>query len=722
MPDMAASAALLNQRYRLLAIIAGGGMATVYKAQDTQLNRVVAIKTLRDSFAGDPTFVQKFREEAQAAAGLNHPNIVTIYDVGRDVFNGMNRQYIVMEYVAGQDLKHDMRDRLATGRQFSIDEAVDIARQICEGVGAAHKRGVAHCDLKPQNIIITPEGAAKVTDFGISRAYTSLVGEKAETVWGTPQYYAPEQATGNPPNAASDVYSVGVILFEMLAGRLPFESNNGRELAQMHLSAEPPELHRLNPNVSLQLESIVRRALAKDPSNRYRDAVQFARILGSYLEQGREQTISTASTIASAATDGSKSSNMVPGMGGSTIPAGNTAPTAQPIGKAGRSQPQRIVERQAVHVGPAAAISGGTAVDTGGTASTTGATNSLPRVSTGRDWLLWALAAVALACVLGLIPLYLTDVRAYLAPPGQLATITPLPVATVALPIGSVATPSKNVAIVPALTGLTLEAAQQRVALSGLQLNVITETLDATLTQTLIGDQLPFANSQVPPGSLINVSLRRAPPSQQVPVELAGRLFDESISRTLSAVGWTLIVSDIFSLLPEKTILVSDPRGGAMLSVSGTLTIGVSTGGRADISATFAVPILLESVKLRSEKFTPGQPIDFDVTWRGTGRVPRDYKVFVHLLENDQYVLVAQDADREPRNFGSSSRTSGWVAGTVVTDNYTLIVPSNQRPGRYRIAIGLYQDQQPRVTVTSGGRASEVIRDSVVVRTIEVIR
>ena len=723
MPDVPAAAALLNNRYRLLAIIAGGGMATVYKAQDTQLNRVVAIKTLHDTFATDPLFVQRFREEAQAAAALNHPNIVTVHDVGMDAFNGMQRQYIVMEYVAGQDLKHDQRERLATGNPFTINEAVDIARQVSEGVGAAHKRGVAHCDLKPQNVIITPEGAAKVADFGISRAYTSLIGEKAETVWGTPQYYSPEQASGNPPNAASDVYSIGVLLFEMLAGRLPFESTDGRELAQMHLTVQPPELHRLNPNVSLQLESIVLRALAKDPANRYRDATQFARILGSYLEQGREQTISTASTVGNPTAAGSRPAASAATTPGGTVPSGNAAPRPRPIGQPGLSQPQRVVERPLPGaLGTVNAATGAISAARPPGSASTGGTGAMTATRAGRDMLVWLLGALAFICVLGLVPVYLVIYRAYTAPPGQLATVTPLPVASVNVPLGVVPTASKIVAIVPALTGIPLDEAQRRAAFAGLKINVMTETLDATLTQTLVAEQLPIANSQVSPGSLINVTLRKAPPLQEVPIDLTGRIFDDGISKTLAAVGWTLVLTDAFSLQPEKLILTSEPRGGSRLSVSGTLTLTLSSGGRAEINATFAIPIVLDSIKLRSDKFASGQPIDIDVKWRATGRVPRDYKVFVHLLEGDRYALVAQDGDREPRNFGSASRTSSWNAGTVVADNYTLVVPNNTKPGRYRIAIGLYQEQQPRLTVTSGGAASEVVEQSVVVRTIEVFR
>jgi serine/threonine-protein kinase len=221
---------LLNNRYRLLAIIAGGGMATVYKAQDTLLNRIVAIKVPRDRAsignARNAEFERQFREEATSAANLNHPNIVSVYDVGKDVVNGVERQYLVMEFVEGQDLKQAIRNAWATNQAFGVDEAVIVARQVCEGVAFAHRRGLVHCDLKPQNVLLTPEGRVKVADFGIARAFTTSLPEKADVVWGTPQYYAPEQAQGQPPTPASDVYSIGVMLFEMLTGRLPFEGKN----------------------------------------------------------------------------------------------------------------------------------------------------------------------------------------------------------------------------------------------------------------------------------------------------------------------------------------------------------------------------------------------------------------------------------------------------------------------------------------------------------------
>jgi len=179
---------LLNNRYRLVELLGSGGMAVVYKAVDTLLHRPVAIKVLREAYADDPSFLARFQQEARAAARLDHPNVVTIYDVGQEG----NLHYIVMEYVEGEDLKTIIRRE----GPLSVDRAVDIAVQVAAGVGHAHKAGIVHCDVKPQNVLVTPEGVAKVTDFGIARALSESGLTDPDVVWGSPLYFSPEQAAG----------------------------------------------------------------------------------------------------------------------------------------------------------------------------------------------------------------------------------------------------------------------------------------------------------------------------------------------------------------------------------------------------------------------------------------------------------------------------------------------------------------------------------------------
>jgi tRNA A-37 threonylcarbamoyl transferase component Bud32 len=273
---------LLNNRYQLLELVGSGGMAIVYRGEDTLLKRPVAVKVLREPYSDDPAFLKRFRREAQAAAALDHANVVRVYDVGQDG----TRHYIVMEYVDGQDLKTLIRRR---GR-MNVEQAVTIAAQIATGVGHAHQAGVIHCDVKPQNVLVTEDGRAKVADFGIARALSESGLTDPETVWGSPLYYSPEQAAGESPTPASDVYSIGVTLYEMLAGTPPFQAEKPTALALMHMRGDPPPLSVRCPGLPPQLESIVRKALAKEPGERYATAGQLSRVLRDYMKQGVEAT------------------------------------------------------------------------------------------------------------------------------------------------------------------------------------------------------------------------------------------------------------------------------------------------------------------------------------------------------------------------------------------------------------------------------------------------
>jgi len=273
---------LLNNRYRLMEPVGSGGMAVVYKGTDTLLERRVAVKVLREGFSSDPAFLARFQREARAAAQLDHPNVVTVYDVGQDG----DMHYIVMEYVDGQDLKSLIRQR---GR-LSVNQALDITIQVCAGVGHAHKGRLIHCDIKPQNVLVTQDGRVKVTDFGIARALSETGLTESETVWGSPLYFSPEQAAGDPPTPASDVYSIGVVMYEMLSGAPPFQAEKATALALKHMREEPPPLAVLNPQVPPQLEWIVRKVLTKEPSARYRTADQLGHVLEEYHKHSEQMT------------------------------------------------------------------------------------------------------------------------------------------------------------------------------------------------------------------------------------------------------------------------------------------------------------------------------------------------------------------------------------------------------------------------------------------------
>jgi serine/threonine-protein kinase len=270
---------LLNNRYQLLEQLGSGGMSDVFRARDLMLERSVAIKVLHENYSNDSAFQQRFRQEARAAANLSHPNIVTVHDFGLD----HGQLFIVMEHIPGKDMKTLLRQR---GR-YSVEEAIPLMVQACAGIGYAHRAGLVHCDVKPHNMIVTPDARLKVTDFGIARALSTIMpDERADVVWGSPQYFSPEQATGEAPSPASDVYSLGIVMYEMLTGALPFTAPTSEELARMHLETPPIPPSEYVPEIPPALEQIMLKVLSKEPAARYRTADQLGRVL---LRFGTEQ-------------------------------------------------------------------------------------------------------------------------------------------------------------------------------------------------------------------------------------------------------------------------------------------------------------------------------------------------------------------------------------------------------------------------------------------------
>src|ERR1700733_11354209 len=261
---------LLGGRYELDGVVGRGGMAEVYRARDIRLDRIVAVKTLRDDLARDQTFQARFRREAQSAASLNHPSIVAVYDTGEDMVGHTPVPYIVMEYVDGRTL----RDLLRDDRRLLPERALEITDGVLRALDYSHRNGIVHRDIKPGNVMLTRTGDVKVMDFGIARAVSDAQATMTQTaqVIGTAQYLSPEQARGERVDARSDLYSTGCLLYELLTGRPPFTGDSPVAIAYQHVREAPVPPSRIDPELPPWCDAIVLKAMEKDPADRYQSA------------------------------------------------------------------------------------------------------------------------------------------------------------------------------------------------------------------------------------------------------------------------------------------------------------------------------------------------------------------------------------------------------------------------------------------------------------------
>lgn len=324
---------VLSDRYRIEERIARGGMGSVYLATDQRLDRRVALKVLKEELADDARFVERFRREARAAGALSHPNIAGVFDFGQDA----QLYYMVMELAQGRDLARVLREEAA----FSVERSVRIASQIAQALDHAHSAGVVHRDIKPPNVIIGEGDRVKVTDFGIARAIGDATLTATGSVLGTAHYISPEQAGGGEVGPRADLYALGIVLYEMLTGSLPFTGDSALAVAMRHVSDDVPPPSELNPEVPPALDEVVDRATAKDPAARFADAREMVDALGATLER-----------------TGEVATTAIAGAAGGAVAAGTTEPlgtTVWPI-PGSHYDPQRLGRTVLITLGALAVI------------------------------------------------------------------------------------------------------------------------------------------------------------------------------------------------------------------------------------------------------------------------------------------------------------------------------------------------------------------------------
>ena len=534
--------AVVAGRYEVVRRVGTGGMADVYLARDSQLDREVALKILHSQYASDESFVERFRREAHAAASLQHPNIVQIYDWGHDD----NVHYIVMELVDGRSLK----DVIAADAPLRPAEAARIAGQVLAALAYAHRSHVVHRDVKPGNILLGQDDAARVTDFGIARAGEGSTMTQTGTILGTAYYLSPEQAQGLPLDARSDVYSLGVVLYEMLSGQRPFEGDSPVAIAYKHVREQPRPPSHATPGIPRDLEAIVLTALQKRPEDRYSSAALMRRDLEAF-SQGRDVT----ATIASPA------------------PSDSTQVLRQ-VG---------VVDRVAVKR-PGWLVALALALLAGGLALGTWSVINLFRPAIGTEAVPTVVKlnpdqAQRLIRARGLEPSFQGNEPSDDIAAGLITRQLPAPKSTIALgsEVKYWVSSGKPFVDVPDIQGRHVSDAAQILRTLGLALGTRTNVFDLDAPPDTVVGQNPRAGEEVRSGTPIDVTVSRGAETSTVP-DVVGRTETEA-TRILANAGFRVVSQEEFNDdFAQDRVFAQDPGSGEDAENGSTVTIFVSRG------------------------------------------------------------------------------------------------------------------------------------------------
>jgi serine/threonine protein kinase len=581
---------------------------------------------------------------------------VTVYDVGQD--DGVN--YIVMEYVEGQDLQALLQAR-AGAAPMRIGQALDIVIQICTAVAFAHERGILHCDLKPHNVMILADGQVKVTDFGIARALSA--DQDQGPLWATPHYASPELLAGQALTPASDIYSIGVILYELIAGRRPFDGTSAAQVARQHVLNAPTPVQQYNPRAPRYIQQILDRTLAKEPTSRYTSAKQLAQFLIAYRQHGEAVT--------------------------------------QPL------QPIVVTDAKPAPPPPPRV-------------------SSVPPVRTlpkpGFDWLMLILAGLAFLSVMGLLPLWGTVISRALSQPT--VTPTPTPVSTeqtVSTPTPAAQTtthpatptPTSEVQVLaPDIIGQELEEARRLVREKGLTLAVIEQRHDSEVPASHVIAQDPPSNRLLAPGAEIGVVVSLGPKMILMPVVVGFPAAIEQLD--LQDLEMLVVITETWSLEPVGLVISQTPPAGTEIPTGSTVTLTVSSGSQNAVRANLGQKVLLASCEFNELTFHRGDVLQMIITWEVLARFSDSYKVFIHITDDEGHILTQLDKDPLDGN----RPTNTWQPGEKFLDPYTLILPANASPGSYWVRVGMYRGDT-RLDVVDPGLARQK-DNAVLVRQITV--
>ena len=616
---------VIDERYEISAHLGSGGMAEVYCAKDTQLGRLVALKVLHERFAADEEFVERFKREASSAAGLAHQHVVGVYDRGE--WEGTS--YIAMEFVSGRTLKQIIVEHGPLAPQA----AVDLTVQILRAARFAHRRGIIHRDFKPQNVIVDDEGRAKVTDFGIARAGASDMTQTG-SILGTAQYLSPEQAQGHAVGARSDLYSIGIILYELLTGRVPFQAESAVTIALKQVSETPVPPSELNPRVTPELEAVVLRALAKEPPARFADADEFIAALEAAASRIPSQRAIAAAEAAAAALP----TAAVGAAGGAVM-----APPPPPPPEAASDPPTGVYPAPLVREQRREAIVAPPPPP------------PLPRPSARKRWPWILLGGLAL---LGLILLLV-----------------------------SVLSPDR--VQVPNVVGSSISVATTRLQSEGFEVATVRDNSDKP--RNIVIGQDPGGGSTADKGSRVTINVSEGPRIVNVP-EVVGKGRLEA-RRTLTAAGFKVRETKAASAtVAINRVISQSPDGGSLKQSGQVVVIEVSTGperlivpnvvGRTTDQARAALDAFKVTVEEKEDdEADPGTVIAQDPP--AGGQLERGSSVRLTVAVQTSQVAVP---DVIGRSQNTATKTLSGRGFEVVAEDVPVDSP---------VQVGRVQEQSP---------------------------